>query len=321
MNGSPQAHSSSRPTWPSRLAGLSAVGFILLLPPPLCHGTPVGGISGTYFKNDARHPFPGALVALYSAEGNALIDFTYTTNDGRFTLKGPQHAGKYYIVATKDGSSQREDIEYDPQSPNIDVPVKFSTQEGGLSKFVGYVANVFSDIYKTLLGLFIGLWFARGTERRKTRDEFDRDFIQIRVSAQKMRQDLEELVPKMLRLGGLTGGEKERLIAECDLIKERVETSLADCTKRLAEKKNDLEREISKLYGTGGLAELYRLEKALQDVSEFMGKYSDIARGWGSSKMKPYLEPLPKGLLNPLLADRRTWLASLRSRFRPARAV
>jgi hypothetical protein len=320
MKGLPQAHFSSHLTRLSRLASLTVVG-LLLLSPLLCHSAPLGGISGVYFKNDEKHPFPGALIALYNEDANVLVDFTYTTNDGRFTLKSPQQAGKYYIVATKDGTSQRQDIEYDPQSPNINVPIKFSAQESSLSKTLDYVSNVFNDIYKTLLGLFIGLWFARGTERRKTRDEFDRDFGQVRVSAEKMRLDLEELVPKMLGLGGLTGNEKERLITECDVIKERVETSFADCAKRLAEKKNDLEREISKLYGTDGLNELYRLDKALRDVSEFVGKYSDIAQGWGTDRMKPYLEPLPKGLRNFLIADYRTWFTRLRTRFRLRRAV
>lgn len=320
MKGSPQAHCSSRPRGLCRTGGLSAFG-LLLLTPLLCAGAPIGGISGTYFRNDVRHPLPGALVALYGAEDNTLVDFTYTTNDGRFTLKAPPQAGRYYIVATKDGSSRRQDFEYDPQRPNMDIPINFSARESNLSNLLGYASRVFSDIYKTLLGLFIGLWFARGTERRKTRDDFDKDFGPLRASAEKMRLDLEELVPKMLGLGGLTGDEKERLIAECDVIKERIETSLADCAKRLAEKRNDLEREIYKLYGADGLNEFYRLEKALREVSAFVERYDDVARGWGKGRMRPYLEPLPKGLLSFLIADRRRWFTRLRSRFRPGRAV
>lgn len=316
MKGSPQAHFSSRPPRLSRLVSLSVVCLLLLSTPLLCHGSPPGGISGAYFKDDEKHPFPGALIALYSADSNVLIDFTYTTNDGKFNLKSPEQAGKYYIVATKDASSRRQEIEYDPRRPNINVPIKFPAQESFLSKTLAYVSNVFNDIYKTLLGLFIGLWFARGTERRKVRDEFDRDFGQVRASAHKMRLDLKELVSKMLKLGGLTGDEKEGLITECNVIKERVETSLTECTARLAEKRSDLEKEIARLYGTDGLNEFYRFDKALREVSEFVGKYSDIAQSWGEGRMKPYLEPLPKGLRNFLIDDYRKWPARLRSRFR-----
>jgi len=241
-----------------------------------CYGSPTDGICGIYFKNDEKNPFAGALVALYDAGNNSLIDFTYTTNDGRFTLKAPQQSGKYYIVATKGDFTQRQDIDYNLQNPNHNLLIAFQLQENSLSRALAFLGNAINDIYKVILGLILGLWFRRGEEKSKAAEDLDRNFGPATVLLDIIREDNHTLTSNMLKLAAMTGPEKDRAETECGAIVERIETNLTEFQQRLSDKKDDIEKDISKLYGTNGLRKFYSTEKALRDLSDFITRFDDI---------------------------------------------
>lgn len=112
------------PRWPRAPACV----VLLFMAPTQSAAAPPSPITGSFYKGnvDFGSPIPGALVAVYKAEGGELVNSTYSTSDGRFTLPGVGAPAKLFIVATKGDTSRRLDVDYDPSKPvsplTISVP-------------------------------------------------------------------------------------------------------------------------------------------------------------------------------------------------------
>ena len=136
----------------------------------LGYGSGKGNICGAFFKNTEKEPLPGALVALYKADTNLLVDNTYTLDNGQFTLKAPSLKGKFYIVATKGMISQKNEFEFDPAKPAQYIAVHYHDSPNRFIKVITWIIQKFDYMITTLIGLFIGLGFKWIQENKKRKD-------------------------------------------------------------------------------------------------------------------------------------------------------
>lgn len=129
------------------------------------------GIRGMVYGDDRDDPVAGALVVLYDSD-ELLVDFTYTRDDGGFTLRPPQRKGRAYLVATRDSRAQRVAIDYDSaQSKPVWIPLP-AKRESRLKQAADWVL----DKLGAVIGLLVGYGFRvlveeRGAAKRK-RDDF-----------------------------------------------------------------------------------------------------------------------------------------------------
>src|SRR3989442_5512612 len=156
------------------------VALVILWQFSVCAGAELAGISGFYYQDDLNHPLAGALIALYRADDNLLVDYTYTRTDGRFVLKGPSAKGKYYVVATKDQFSHQLNFDYDPQTPLTNLMIQHHQPQSTLSKVTNYIGNKFNDVISLLIGLFIGLLFKWREDRKKAHQVINREIKRIK---------------------------------------------------------------------------------------------------------------------------------------------
>ena len=147
-----------------------------------CAKADSASLTGFYYEDDLDHPLAGALIALYKADNNLLVDFTYTRNDGAFALKPPATEGTYYVVATKDQFSHKVDLDYDPQAPARNLLIQHHQPKSTITRVLGYVSDKLVEVVNLLIGLFIGLGFKVYEDRRKARQVIDREIKTVRDS-------------------------------------------------------------------------------------------------------------------------------------------
>ena len=131
----------------------------------------VQGVHGMVHGEDQDKPVAGALVVLYDSD-ELLVDFTYSRDDGSFTLRPPQRPGPASVVATRDSLTHRVEIRYDPaRSQRVRVPLA-PKEESRVKKAAAWVFEELGAV----VGLLVGYGFRvlveeRGGAKRK-RDDF-----------------------------------------------------------------------------------------------------------------------------------------------------
>lgn len=243
------------------------VGLIILWQFSVCAGAELAGISGFYYQDDLNHPLPGALIALYKADDNVLVDYTYTRNDGRFMLKAPTAKGKYYVVATKDLLSRKLDFDYDPQTPLSNLMIQHHQPKSTLRKVVDYVGGRFDDVIKLLIGLFIGLGFKLYEDRRKARQTITREIKVIKDSCddivshyQRWQKVADAYGKSQVSEAGKNRQEYINLAAEIGAQVEELQKQL--------DAKTDLEEAIYTVRKLTGKDDYDRLRKALREIKK-----------------------------------------------------
>ncbi len=152
-----------------------------------------GGLTGFYYEDDLDHPLAGALIALYKADNNLLVDFTYTRNDGAFALNAPSTKSKYYVVATRDQFSHKVDLDYDPQTPAQNLLIQHHQPKGWLTRVIGYVGNKLVEVVNLLIGLLLGLGFKVYEDRRKARQVINREIKAVKDSTEEILKKYQSL--------------------------------------------------------------------------------------------------------------------------------
>ena len=77
------------------------------------------------FADDNNNPVAGALVALYRADNDLLIDETFTSDRGSFMLRGVKGISEYYVVGTKDTTSQRVGFTYSDAGRQLPIRIPY----------------------------------------------------------------------------------------------------------------------------------------------------------------------------------------------------
>ena len=138
-------------------------------------------IRGVFFTNTEKEPLPGALIALYNADTNLLLDYTYSLENGQFTLKAPPIKGKFFIVATKGMISKKHPFEFDPGKPGQYLSLQYKDSPNGFFKFILWLILWFlkkSDyMITTTIGIIIGLvinWLLDRRKRKKKQENYIR---------------------------------------------------------------------------------------------------------------------------------------------------
>jgi transcription initiation factor IIE alpha subunit len=162
-------------------------------------GVPAANITGKFCKNFEGNPLPGALIVLYNAKTDSMIDYTYTRTDGHFTLPPPtppNSKGKYYIVASKDMISIKKEFEYDPQKKSYYILVTYKHHQSYFSRAFSYLSQKFDNVINILIGLLIGLGFKWVGDRRKARKNQKKYIYTLQQSA----SDILDYFPRLIGL-------------------------------------------------------------------------------------------------------------------------
>jgi hypothetical protein len=225
-------------------------------------------LTGFYYEDDLDHPLAGALIALYKADNNLLVDFTYSRNDGAFTLKAPATNGKYYVVATRDQFSHKVDFDYDPQTPAQNLLIPHHQPKSWISKVIDYVGGKLVEIANLLLGLFIGLGFKVYEDRRKARQVINREIKSVKDSAAEILGKYQSLQDTASAYGastdGTTAAEKR---AEYIALASDINGEVEELRKQIDENA-DLEEAIYTAHTLVGRDNYGALRKALREIKE-----------------------------------------------------
>jgi uncharacterized membrane-anchored protein YhcB (DUF1043 family) len=157
---------------PGRLPAFPAGRWRLILAAVLLPSAPLAGaltpqIRGTACEGDLTHPAPGVFIALYDA-GDLLVDSTYSRNDGGFRLLTPSSRGHFYVIATRAGSSQRKDFDFDPAAGRTRSLVVTFPRKSWLRTAGEWGGDKLGGVAGLLIGyLFRSLVEERGSARAK----------------------------------------------------------------------------------------------------------------------------------------------------------
>jgi hypothetical protein len=195
-------------------------------------GAAAGEIRGR-FSSPEQHPLAAALVTLYAADTDLLVDFTYSRDDGRFTLEGPPEAGNLYLLATRgEHAAKSPAFPYDPEQPTPEVMLE-DRPPGGSSWLAAATPQVLDKgvnaLVGSVIGLSVGLGFKIVEDRKRLGKSRARYFGEIRLWAARLdeeRREIEELLgrrpapeglPELLGARGDKirddAGELERLLS------------------------------------------------------------------------------------------------------------
>jgi hypothetical protein len=216
-------------------------------------------------QSELTSPVPGALVAVYMADTNLLVDSTYTTDAGRFTLKGPGEKMRLYIVATKDNLSKRLDFSYVPNIAAINLTVAYGESTSRFAKVLAYFGNSFNDTVKVLIGLFVGFGFKYLQDRSQAKKEFDKWVCTIRASRGKLLSAYAELGPIFERYDDASDGEKikehyDAIVKKMSMLAEELQSALTA---------TPIENAIYVLYKQRGLDGLLALKDSVKGIQQF----------------------------------------------------
>jgi hypothetical protein len=233
----------------------------------VCAAADAPPINGFYYQDELSKPLPGALITLYKADDNLLVDSTYTRHDGAFTLKGPAAKGKYYIVATKDQFSHKLDFDYDPQAQPLNLMVQHHQPESNLKSVLDYVWKRLVEVMNLVIGFIAGLGFKWYEDRRKARHTIRREIKTVEDSSAEIVNDYEELE----KIAAAYGQSESRVAAEkreefktlATKIGTKAEALLKELTGNTA-----LQEAIYTRYKLTGRNNYAALQKAVRDVKK-----------------------------------------------------
>ena len=225
------------------------------------------GLTGFYYEDDLSHPLAGALIVLYNADNNLLVDFTYTRNDGAFALKAPTAKGKYYVIATKDQFSHKLDLDYDPQTPTQNLLIQHHQPKHWATTVLGYVGNKLVEIVNLLIGLLIGLGFKIYEDRRKARQVINREIKTVKDSTAEILGKYRRLQETATAYGASAGEMAASKRAEYIGLATNIGSEVEELRKQL-DKNTALEEAIHTAHKLAGRDNYAALRKALRDVKE-----------------------------------------------------
>jgi hypothetical protein len=267
--------------------------------PGICQpsGGRAGGkvIGGFFFRGETGKPIPGALVALYSADDNILLEQTYTIDSGSFTLRAPEAGGRFYIVATKDTMARREDFEYDPGRQPRAVMINYQDSRGSAEKAWSYASTKLDYVVTAFLGFLLGLATKRYEDRKLFRIHINR-FTLLRDDILTAHARLTQTLQKYLgtRLDDDTSQRRiradyEAIIGELGRPLEEFEPGKLDSAVVYAIRKKP------------GLEDCEELRLAIKGIKTFAGeRFDDIVNATEEARQKK-LEPFEKLRNNRLL--------------------
>ncbi len=125
-------------------------------------------IRGVFFNNTEKEPLPGALIALYNADTNLLLDYTYSLENGQFTLKAPPFKGKFFIVATKGMTSKKHPFEFDPGKPAPYISLQYKDSPNPfIKKFIQWLTKKLDYLIVLIMGVGLNWWLNRRKRKEK----------------------------------------------------------------------------------------------------------------------------------------------------------
>lgn len=224
-------------------------------------------LTGFYYEDDLDHPLAGALIALYRADNNLLVDFTYTRNDGAFALKAPPAKGRYYVIATKDQFSHKMDLDYDPQTPAQNLLIQHHQPKHWVTGVIGYVGDKLVEVVNLLIGLLIGLGFKVYEDRRKAHRVINREIKTVKDSTAEILGKYRSLQETANAYGASAGGVAASKRAEYIELATNIRSEVEELRKQL-DTNTDLEEAIHTAHKLVGRDNYAALRKALREIKE-----------------------------------------------------
>jgi hypothetical protein len=230
-------------------------------------------VTGFYFTDSARseqeitHPVAGALIGLYDADTNLLVDYTYTLNSGRFTLKGPGRGGRFYVVATKDSLSTRRDFEWAPQGTVL-LMIRQTKPAFSIGSFLTWAWGKFDYVITSVLGFTLGLAYNSYLDRKKARKSVAVQAGAINALVINLIGLYDELTRSFQEYDDSTGSQTSAIADRCKTGMEEINTAIDEVT-ALADK-TDVEKlyDAYKTPGTNSYAEFREALKAAKSFVE-----------------------------------------------------
>jgi hypothetical protein len=267
-----------------------------------CYGTADEGVRGFYFKNDLKNPLAGALVVLYNADNDLLVDYTYTVDNGRFTLRGPYEKGHFYVVATKDRFSDKVSFEYNPESPSANLMIQHQDTQNGFVAVIDYIVGKFDDVIKVLVGLFLGLGFKWHETKQKAKKAFAREFGEIEGSVHELLSHSTEVRASIEAFNKAVDQHADRKLQDYLDAVGSVKEDVNAIQTRLDANTN-LEEVVYELYKKSGTDNLIKLKATIKQIQRFTGLEPDrvLTRSEKQNDLLRLVEELHN---NPLLKSR-----------------
>lgn len=243
--------------------------WFLILPafPGLCIELGQQRITGYFYNEGDKTPIPGALVALYDARSNLLVDYTYTLQNGHFTLAKPANNGQFYIVATKENISAKTD------------PFKYNNEETSKNITINYPRHdrIGSDIYKIaldfmskalwlLLGVISGYWFKLLEGKLKAKGILKLYLGGIAREADslpRLHDELKNLVERYDSSANVRGDQKQY-----DSLMSNVRQCLQKMHEELSLRKDWVDL-FDQAFGKKGVSDYRKLIDEIKSVSDF----------------------------------------------------
>jgi hypothetical protein len=256
-----------------RLRELAACLLLAMAYVVPCRGAAAGEITGVFYKNDLNQPLSGALVALYRLDDNLLADFTYTLDNGRFTLKPPSAEGQFYLVATKDQLSRRVDFHYNPQNPPTNLMIQQPQDQSAFAGWVKYIWEKVDSVVQVLIGILLGLVFKWRDDRKKARKAFTRGVGVIKVPVERLLDRYLRMKESIEAFSRSSDGSGERR-ADYVLAVGEVKETLLELQKDVGAR-SDLEDIIYDVRKEIGFNSYLTFKAALQAIEELTNSNPD----------------------------------------------
>lgn len=241
-------------------------GLAILWAFSVCAGAESAPINGFYYQDELSNPLPGALIALYKADDNTLIAYTYTRNDGAFTLRGPSVKGKYYIVATKDQFSHKLDFDYDPEAfSNLMIQHHQPTSTWKIIK--EYVGGRFVEALNLLIGLAIGFGWKIVEDRKKARQTILREIKTVEDSSADILTNYVQL-EQIARDYGRSDSTAARPRREAYIVVAREIGTQAEALQKELDANTALEEAVYTLHKLSGRNQYAAVRRAARDIKK-----------------------------------------------------
>lgn len=269
----------------------------------LCVRAESATLTGFYYEDDLHHPLAGALIALYRADNNLLVEFTYTRDDGAFALKAPPTRGKYYVIATKDQFSHKVDLDYDPQAPAQNLLIQHHQSKSWIASVISYVGDKLVEIVNLLIGLFIGLGFKVYEDRKKAHQVINREIKAVKDSTTEILSKYQSLLETANAYGASAGELAATERTNYIKLATNIQTEVEELRKQL-DANADLQEAIYTAHKLVGRNNYAALRKALRDIKELtteiitdQGKMLDQPAQDREKRLQPFLSLQESNLL------------------------
>ena len=236
-----------------------------------------GGSLRGFFRDHSGQPVPGALVALYSAEDNLLIDQTYSVDDGSFALRPVLNPGHYYVVATKNLTARRVDFNRpaDATEPQL-IWIWYDTPRNWLAE-AKELWNYLSLFVGAFLG-FLGGWATKKIDQRKLFSAQIDQLKEPRSQVLNLGLELRALINERRTIPGSKQTRCDELLSEYNRKLEELDDPLSD----LEARKIDLPL-IHEFCKQQGCVQYYELGHAIRSIRSFCKKRFDdliVSASW-----------------------------------------